>query len=292
MAKATKKVVPIADTFETFGDELAEAFLFHAEALLMELMGKAEHVQLTPEQAQLIGAWSRLKLFERMGGNEMWLRHLDLFDDEKTDQLLDLYAIQLTEKEWKYLFEEGKYEVTLPSGHPSGLPWHFEYSDKVRTTLTAKQKLQMQAWHSADSGQRAIGFGVEAMTRILSGKATGHEAIALFRTALEMMEHFHSANHEDWLKEKAISAYAATEAQKLINKSRELNALRHRANRAAKELVCAEWEKNTSAFASAEKAGAHFADWLIDGRVMESIEPRTVAGWIRAYAKKKGIRLR
>lgn len=71
-----------------------------------------------------------------------------------------------------------------------------------------------------------------------------------------------------------------------------LNLARHKKNHKAKAIVIAEWAKDTSAFPSAEKAGRHFADWLVTENIVKTIEPRTVTGWIRDYAKQKGVKLR
>ena len=71
------------------------------------------------------------------------------------------------------------------------------------------------------------------------------------------------------------------------DKSKNLNDKRHEKTYAAKSLVINEWEKEPSAFSSAEKAGLHFADWLEEKGI--KYEPRTVTNWIRAHAKQIGI---
>lgn len=72
--------------------------------------------------------------------------------------------------------------------------------------------------------------------------------------------------------------------------AQKLNIHRHAKRNEAMELVLCEWEKNPNDFPSAEKAGIHYADWLVDQGY--KYEPRTVVGWIRKHAKKSGIRLR
>jgi len=71
------------------------------------------------------------------------------------------------------------------------------------------------------------------------------------------------------------------------DKSKNLNKIRHEKNYAAKNMVINEWEKEPSAFLSAEKAGLHFADWLETKGI--KYEPRTVTNWIRAHAKQIGV---
>lgn len=82
------------------------------------------------------------------------------------------------------------------------------------------------------------------------------------------------------------------EHQKQLIRSERLNAARHEKTNAAKDLICREWDKDRNAFASAEKAGKHFADWLVAEGKLKSIEPRTVTAWIRSYAKDKGVKFR
>ena len=60
--------------------------------------------------------------------------------------------------------------------------------------------------------------------------------------------------------------------------------------RAAHEKVLHDWEKNPSRFRSAAKASVYYSDWLRDQGYQ--FEPRTVADWIYAHAKARGIKLR
>jgi len=69
------------------------------------------------------------------------------------------------------------------------------------------------------------------------------------------------------------------------------NSKRHKNNHYYKVLVTTEWGKNISQFPSAEKAGNFYVDWLRD-QYNKEYEPRTVAGWIRDYAKASNIKFR
>ncbi len=70
----------------------------------------------------------------------------------------------------------------------------------------------------------------------------------------------------------------------------KLNIARHQKTKEAKALTIDEWQKNPSAFPSAEKAGYQLSDWLATQGYQ--YEPRTITNWIRGYAKERGIRLR
>ena len=69
------------------------------------------------------------------------------------------------------------------------------------------------------------------------------------------------------------------------------NEKRHKENHYYENLVTSEWDKDPSRFSSAEKAADHYVDWLRDEYKVE-YEHRTIANWIRAYAKAHSIKLR
>ncbi|RKP58639.1 hypothetical protein [Pararobbsia silviterrae] len=88
------------------------------------------------------------------------------------------------------------------------------------------------------------------------------------------------------LQEKHI----AEQMQAKKKRSADLNAKRHKKNREAQALVLAEWERDTSRFSSAEKAGQYFETWLSDipGKGF-TFSQRTVRDWIRARATEIGV---
>ena len=92
--------------------------------------------------------------------------------------------------------------------------------------------------------------------------------------------------------QKQHSEYEKVTRQEKSDQAKQLNKHRHAITNHAKEIVRAEWAKSPSQFPSAEKAGIYFADWLESQDIVKSIEPRTVTGLIRAYAKQEGIKLR
>lgn len=100
-------------------------------------------------------------------------------------------------------------------------------------------------------------------------------------------------------RRELAAEFLAHEHEKQLIRTDRLNAARHKTTNEAKDLVCAKWEKATNAFPSAEKAGNFYADWLEDERIgyllkgkQVFFQPRAVTGWIRAHARKKGIKFR
>lgn len=92
------------------------------------------------------------------------------------------------------------------------------------------------------------------------------------------------------LSEIGLEDEREEERERASAKAVGLNLRRHAKRNEDSSKVSAEWEANPSRFASAAEAGLHFADVLREqGR---DYEPNTVRDWIRAHAKKKGIRLR
>ena len=92
------------------------------------------------------------------------------------------------------------------------------------------------------------------------------------------------------IRSETVKQIKEEEARLRSEHGKELSRLRHRDTYEARTLVLNEWAKDPNGFSSAEKAGNHFADWLTQHD--HKFEPRTVIGWIRAYAKEKGIRFR
>jgi hypothetical protein len=68
------------------------------------------------------------------------------------------------------------------------------------------------------------------------------------------------------------------------------NEIRHRDNRSAKQFVLDEFAKDPRRFDSGEKAADHFVEVLKQRGISKS--HRTVADWIRAYARANDIRYR
>lgn len=101
---------------------------------------------------------------------------------------------------------------------------------------------------------------------------------------------------EDHFK-RELAAQEAEQKKRSI-KAEKMLIGRHRNRCEAKDKVEKEWEKATSKFPSAEKAGLYFSDWLHHqglndlSEPLYDYQPRAVTNWIRNYAKKIGVRFR
>lgn len=85
-----------------------------------------------------------------------------------------------------------------------------------------------------------------------------------------------------------IEAVDAKQRSDLSEKSKTMNTGRHAKRDTAFKLVTGDWVEQGYNL-SAEKAGNHYADWLDEQGL--HYEPRTVASWIRKFAKENGIKL-
>jgi hypothetical protein len=116
-------------------------------------------------------------------------------------------------------------------------------------------------------------------------------------SALQAMDAVCYAEHLFFLEKEIDNLHEARKLEHQIEEknrrldiSRKLNIARHQNRNEALALATTEWGKDPNKFSSAEKAGLHFADWLDQHGF--SYEPRTVTGWIRAYARKIGVKFR
>jgi hypothetical protein len=102
-----------------------------------------------------------------------------------------------------------------------------------------------------------------------------------------------SAHEEDTeaIRKEILEEFKAEEALRKSEKGRNLSRLRHKGRDKARAAVLSNWENNPAAFPSAEKASCHYSEWL-PTQGHKQFTPRTIASWIRQYAKKKGILLR
>ena len=94
--------------------------------------------------------------------------------------------------------------------------------------------------------------------------------------------------HEDFIRKEKIRTDDISKQNSL--RAKELNIARHKKRNQAMQKVINEWSASPANWPSAEKAGLYFSDWL--SKKGYEYEPRTVAGWIRKYAKEAGIKLR
>ena len=64
------------------------------------------------------------------------------------------------------------------------------------------------------------------------------------------------------IRNELAAQHHEKEARRKSERGKHLSRLRHQPRDEAKQSVLSEWEKNPSAFSSAEKAGNHYSDWL------------------------------
>jgi hypothetical protein len=94
----------------------------------------------------------------------------------------------------------------------------------------------------------------------------------------------------DRIRDEMRNEMQADEEAERRQRSVANNEIRHRDNRDVKQFVLDEFAKDPRKFDSAEKAADHFVEVLEQRGTPRS--HRTVADWIRAYARTNGIRFR
>jgi len=92
------------------------------------------------------------------------------------------------------------------------------------------------------------------------------------------------------LREEIRLELLEQEKQRRQEESAARNDSRHEMNRQVKSKVLTWFDEKPAQFPSAEKAAKHFCAMLSEEGIER--EQRTVADWIRAYAKEKGLRWR
>jgi len=118
---------------------------------------------------------------------------------------------------------------------------------------------------------------VDMAASILESEGTGFNIYGRVTFWLEKLKNYAEA-------ERAIEARQEYFHRK---KSQMMNSQRHARRNKAVNLVTTDWIKRKTDFRSAEKAGQHYAEWLIEKGY--EFEPRTITGWILKYAKENGI---
>ena len=94
----------------------------------------------------------------------------------------------------------------------------------------------------------------------------------------------------DGIKEELRQQIQAESKERKREQSIKSNDARHKSNREIKKWVQEQFAQDPNRFMSAEKAARHFVDVLASQGTVR--EQRTVATWIREYAKANHIRFR
>lgn len=98
-----------------------------------------------------------------------------------------------------------------------------------------------------------------------------------------------TAQDTDALTERIEALFRQEQAQKATERAIAMNKQRHKKDHDAKALVLAEWESKSTRYGKADPASVLLASWLLQQDPEFDYTPRTISGWIRAYAKEKGI---
>jgi hypothetical protein len=228
--------------------------------------------------------------FEWDGGTEANGRWL--FKDEMVDDLEIPTASNCSEVDaLKTIIDDRDSNFFLPEGAPDPEPEEYPEGKTVELFAVLALWLLADALEWINCGDKhgmsiAAGYAVKAMDSVCYAEHL-HE----IRWLVAYQKAKSDGERTEALR-KQHSEYQDLALWEKSERAKELNKRRHATTNHAKDVVSAEWAKSPSKFPSAEKAGIYFADWLKSQGIVKSIEPRTVTGWIRAYAKQQGIKLR
>lgn len=232
-------------------------------------------------------------------GNGRWI-----YKDSMDEELEIPTAQNCSEVEaLKTIIENRDSHFFLAPGAPVPPPDHWPegQTDELFAVLSLKA-LAHALWWSANR-LRSPELSIAGAFAIEATDAVCH---AEHLREIDWLEHLHSKQlrevtqgqdaRTEALVEGLRSAWAAEqiahEREKQSLRAERLSMARHRNTNNARDLVCAEWAKDSDAFPSAEKAGIHFASWIVEAGHLKTIEPRTVTRWIREHAKAIGRRFR
>ena len=143
------------------------------------------------------------------------------------------------------------------------------------------------------SGETSAGdFSMAASYLIEATDALGRAELrrATERLSQKYEQKIGSLKASPKLREEIRSELLEQEKQRRQEESAARNDSRHELNRQVKSKVLAWFDEKPTQFPSAEKAAKHFCAMLSEEGIER--EQRTVADWIRAYAKEKGLRWR
>jgi hypothetical protein len=249
------------------------------------------------------------EFFEWDGGtaaNGRWLYRNDM------DEELDVPTAQNSSQveALKTIIEHRDSCFFLPKGEPEPEPDHWPEgrTHELFAVLALGLLANCLQWTSRGHGSASLSIAGECALEAMDAVC-----FAEHLREVEWLEQFHkrqlleaSVSQEAQLgdmreavRKSLIAEQIAHEQEKQATRSEMMNAARHQSTNAARELVCKDWEKKFRDFPSAEKAGIHYAEWLEKKSIgyqskgkQVFYQPRAVTGWIRQYAKEKGIKFR
>lgn len=250
-----------------------------------------KYVAVSDLKSKLLAEGDSLETYFEWDGGTVANGHW-VFKDEMVDDLEILTASNCSEVDaLKTIIEDRDSCFFLPEGAP--LPEPDEYPEGKTVELFAVLSL----WLLADSIEWSEKGGKYGMSIAAEFAIKSMDAVCYAEHLREIEWHVAYLKKQNGAELSAAlrrqhSEYEKSTKQGKSERAKELNRCRHAKTTHAKEVVIAEWAKNPSQFSSAEKAGNHYADWLVLKRIVKSIEPRTVIGWIRGHAKEIGVKFR
>ncbi len=221
------------------------------------------------------------------GGDECWKFNDELEDDLNIETEKNTSEVDVL----KSVIEERDFCFFLPEGAPEPEPEEYPEGKTVELFAVLALWLLADALEWINRGGKhgmsiAAGYAVKAMDSVCYA-----EHLSEIRWLMTYQKVKNDGERTEALH-KQHSEYQSLALREKSERAKELNKRRHAITNHAKNVVTAEWVKSPSQFPSAEKAGIYFSDWLESQGIVKSIEPRTVTGWIRVYAKQQGIKLR
>lgn len=239
-------------------------------------------------------------------GNGRWLYRNDM------DEELDIPTAQNSSEveALKTIIENRDSCFFLPVGEPVPEPDHWPEgrTHELFAVLALGLLANCLQWASRGHGSANLSIAGECALEAMDAVC-----FAEHLREVEWLEQFHKkqlleasisqatqlGDMTEKVRMSLIEEQIAHERAKQATRSEQMNAARHQSTNETKELVCKDWEKAFRDFASAEKAGNHYATWLEKKSIgylskgkQVFYQPRAVTGWIRQYAKEKGIRFR
>lgn len=249
------------------------------------------------------------EFFEWDGGslaNGRWLYRNDM------DEELDIPTAQNSSEveALKTIIENRDSCFFLPKGEPMPEPDHWPEgrTHELFAALALGQLANCLSWTSGRHGSANLLIAGECALEAMDAVC-----FAEHLREVEWLEQFHkkqllelSISQEarlgdvtETVRKGLVAEQIAHEREKQATRSEIMNAARHQSTKDTKKLVCEDWEKAYRDFASAEKAGNYYADWLEKKSIgyqskgkQVFYQPRAATGWIRQYAKEKGIKFR
>lgn len=202
-------------------------------------------------------------------------------EDPLPDYQYELHALQHCVNDWDNF--GGEQIADVPRFEVFSVLALWQAADSLNWALAADEITV----NARLNGEKSLDFDASrsALVRIALAGESAMQALDAIRYAeFDGYSSIYSAQKNELVRQIESARLKKSMA------AEKMNVARQQKRNAAQAIVLARWEKNASEFRSAEKAGAEFSLWL--AKQGFDFEPRTITTWIRAHAKKLGIKLR